>query len=664
MKIKYFFSISLFSIIICSCNYSRKEKKYNAGIDSIKSQLDTLLGSEGGKIDSLANIGILKSRDSTDYYYFLLYRASTKLWRNNYAGFDSLLLKFKRYSSYAKSSPKLDDIFAKYYVLKGNASMLNFTFNDALKNYKKAYSYQEKGANKLYRTTILANLSDCYLSISDYAKGASCLRKVLLICDSLNNNEKKVSALCGLARIYTGLGNYQEANKYFIEAEKYIHYIHGREIFLFYNSRGNYYFYKGDYKKTIQVFKKMNANLNYITNTDFDRNIVWLNLADAYIRIGQIDSAKIYQNKCRNFFIKNNNKSALYYLDTQNIAILLKENNLKKVAKFLYKKTSPSVECQMICLRYKYLVDYYTRIKDDHNALIYMKRLIHITDSVKNETQKLATAESAFRYQQDSKTLNLKLDLSKSEEHYRTSQLLLALSAFIILLLILAYRSIYKYNKNRRIQIMKEAKKRILKLRMEELRNRVSPHFIFNVLNYEIYNREHGNKETNINCLVRLIRTGLEQSDEISVPLYKELDFIDGYVELQRHSLSKEFVYNLEISDGVDDNTLIPSMIIQTAVENAIKHGLRGLEGKTILNIDIRKINDLIQIMVTDNGRGLIASKSKDDSTGTGMAVIRETLKILNEYNSKKIIYEMNINPIGKGCIVRIIIPLQFDYSL
>lgn len=115
--------------------------------------------------------------------------------------------------------------------------------------------------------------------------------------------------------------------------------------------------------------------------------------------------------------------------------------------------------------------------------------------------------------------------MSRSQEHYRTSQLLLAVSLFIILLLVLAYWGIYRYNKNRHKRLLLDAKKRILKLRMEELRNRVSPHFIFNVLNYEIYNRKQGNKETDIKRLVNLIRSGLEQSDEICVPLCQEFGF-------------------------------------------------------------------------------------------------------------------------------------------
>ena len=179
-----------------------------------------------------------------------------------------------------------------------------------------------------------------------------------------------------------------------------------------------------------------------------------------------------------------------------------------------------------------------------------------------------------------------------------------------------------------------------------------------------MYNRQHGNKGTDINRLVHLIRSGLEQSDEISIPLYKELDFIDSYVDLQRYGLSNDFEYDLEIDKNVYDGTLIPSMIIQIAVENAIKHGLRGLEGDTRIDINIRNIGNIMQILVTDNGRGIDSSEKKDDSTGTGMTVIREILNILNERNEAQMVYELNVNSNGKGCQVKILVPLEYDYAL
>ena len=204
-----------------------------------------------------------------------------------------------------------------------------------------------------------------------------------------------------------------------------------------------------------------------------------------------------------------------------------------------------------------------------------------------------------------------------------------------------------------------------MKLRMEELRNRVSPHFVFNVLSYEIYNRQQGKESTDIMKLVKLIRNGLEESDNLCVPLSKELDFIDGYVELQSKGMDENFVYNMNIAGNVDiEKVLIPSMMIQIAVENAIKHGLRGLNREKRLDITIERVGNATHVMITDNGRGLNCDTPQSDGTGTGTRVIRETLEMLNSRNANKIIYDIKKNPRGNGCRVEITFPDEYDYSL
>jgi LytS/YehU family sensor histidine kinase len=200
---------------------------------------------------------------------------------------------------------------------------------------------------------------------------------------------------------------------------------------------------------------------------------------------------------------------------------------------------------------------------------------------------------------------------------------------------------------------------------MEELRNRVSPHFVFNVLSYELYNRQQGKESTDIMKLVKLIRNGLEESDHLCVPLSKELDFIDGYVGLQSQGMGDDFVYTMNIAEDVDiEKVLIPSMMIQIAVENAIKHGLRGLNREKRLDITIERVDNATHVMITDNGRGLDCVTPQTDGTGTGTRVIRETLEMLNSRNVNKIVYGLKKNPHDNGCRVDITFPDEYDYSL
>ena len=154
MTLRKFLPVLALVITICSCNKSGCQKHYNTATDSIKTQLDTLLGSEGNKIDSLADLGMHKSKDSTDYYYFMLYHGSSMMWKNDIHGLNSLLKKCKRYADSTKPSPELYDLLAKYYVLIGNRAMMNFVFKDAIKNYHLAYTYQHRDWETKYLAKI------------------------------------------------------------------------------------------------------------------------------------------------------------------------------------------------------------------------------------------------------------------------------------------------------------------------------------------------------------------------------------------------------------------------------------------------------------------------------------------------------------------------------
>lgn len=661
--------ISLLSIVLLvmllGCGHTKKTPPKKTFVDSLKTRIDNLPSSDYENREKLSVKGMSLSKDSDDYYYFMTSLTLSKLWRNDTRGTDSLLAIIKPYISQSHTSAKFNDVKARYFTIIGNMKSLNIDPLSALAYYKMAMECLKKGSVERQGIT-LTLLSDGYIANSDFARGAACLRRALFLSDSLHNMDIKIQANDGLAKTYVGLRNFPEAEKYLRQGEKLLPYMRGRQKFFYYNTLGNFYYYKEDVPNTLRVFRMMNQQLDSIATNEFDRNLTWINLADAYVKAGLDDSARIYQNKCRDFFVKSNNKLALYYLDTQNIAILLRQNKLKEVKKILDKTNGyTNIESDQQYIRDKYMLDYFTRVGDDHNALIYLKRITHVSDSVRTEVQRLATAETAYRYQQDSKALKFELSLSKSQEHLRSSELYLVIALFIILLLILGFFTLSIYTHRKRQNQLKKEKEHIMKLRMEELRNRVSPHFVFNVLSYELYNRQQGKESTDIMKLVKLIRNGLEESDHLCVPLSKELDFIDGYVGLQSQSMGDDFVYTMNIAEDVDiEKVLIPSMMIQIAVENAIKHGLRGLNREKRLDITIERVDNATHVMITDNGRGLDCDTPQTDGTGTGTRVIRETLEMLNSRNVNKIVYGLKKNPHDNGCRVDITFPDEYDYSL
>jgi sensor histidine kinase YesM len=110
-------------------------------------------------------------------------------------------------------------------------------------------------------------------------------------------------------------------------------------------------------------------------------------------------------------------------------------------------------------------------------------------------------------------------------------------------------------------------------------------------------------------------------------------------------------------------------MLLQTYVENAIKHGIRLKEGPGTILIEIKKRNNELFFEIKDDGIG--RKKAKELSTGTtgfGLQIMENYYNLFNEYNSSKIkheitdLYDHNDNP--TGTIVKVIIPLKFSFKI
>lgn len=236
-------------------------------------------------------------------------------------------------------------------------------------------------------------------------------------------------------------------------------------------------------------------------------------------------------------------------------------------------------------------------------------------------------------------------------------------------MLIAVVSAVILYRKRQRDREQWRMQNAMTSLRLENVRNRISPHFIFNVLNREM-NLHKGDKESqNLIGLTKLIRRNLELTDCLAVSLADELDFVDTYVKLERQSLGSEFEYRLDLAEQLDLQEMkVPSMLLQIPVENAIKHGLRLKEGKRLLLIQVHKLeNNQVEIVICDNGGGY-RKTSVSYGTGTGMKVITQTIQLLNMYNSRPILMKINNVLIGEekemGCEVRFVVPLDYSYQL
>ena len=205
------------------------------------------------------------------------------------------------------------------------------------------------------------------------------------------------------------------------------------------------------------------------------------------------------------------------------------------------------------------------------------------------------------------------------------------------------------------------------KIALQSLRREMNPHFIYNSLNsVNRFIAENNEREANkyLSSYSKLMRAVMENSNKDFVPLSVELEQLRDYLALEQLRFRDKFTYTIQIDETLDaDSLLIPNMLIQPQLENAVWHGLRYKEEAGVLSLTIGREDKTICVTVEDNGIGL--KKSLELKTGhqkarlsRGITNTRERIELLNHLYHKKIQMEI-IDKSGEttGVIVKLRFP-------
>lgn len=213
-----------------------------------------------------------------------------------------------------------------------------------------------------------------------------------------------------------------------------------------------------------------------------------------------------------------------------------------------------------------------------------------------------------------------------------------------------------------------ELENHLLTLEQKALRLQMNPHFIFNVLNgikaMAPKNPEKMNET--VNSFATLLRETLINSRKDTISLDQEIKTIRHYIEVERLMAEKLFEYRIDLKTDLDaEEILIPPMLIQPFVENAIRHGiLKGpREGELI--IEFTNSDHTLKVTITDNGVGIFSSqqqKPKTDHQSMALTVTKERLESISGANA------LNMSEIKRedgsigGTTIVFKIPLETDY--
>ena len=228
--------------------------------------------------------------------------------------------------------------------------------------------------------------------------------------------------------------------------------------------------------------------------------------------------------------------------------------------------------------------------------------------------------------------------------------------SFLLVALLLSMRKA-KRDKDRIVSDKKSTELQLAKIKSEQKlwQAQMSPHFIFNALNSIsglIAMSQNKQARKALNDLSQMMRMTLDNSSEESIDIKDEIRFLKKYLSVEKAIRSDSFVYNImcEITDAT-----IPPMIIQPFIENAIIHGVSGLQERTgKIIVSISENTSYITAVVQDNGVGRSAKKKTDpDHQSAAVDIVTNRLSLLDrwgkvtDYVSYEDLYDDNNKALG-----------------
>lgn len=609
-----------------------------------------------------------EAKDSLVKYNYLAMTLKTYLITSQLDSAQIVIQQIHDFIERQHSSSQMADLESECFNMKGNIFARVGNMDSAEICFRKAYELRMRGTRIEVVPDILMNLADANNRLGKLDIGAAWYRRALLMCDSLHiASTKKPPIYYGLAQVYVTMRDFEQCDYYYNLAGESYDSMLPYEKYIYLNNRGTSYYYREDYQTAIKYFQKVIDLVEGYADMSFELNLGRLNLGDCYLQLNKVDLAVKYINECQLFFEGMGVSTALYYIDTQKIELALLQKDFQEARRLLSESVvPPGIDPDMVHIRNKYLQQFYEETGNYKRAYHYLQRNNQLDDSIRNERVRMRTADLTLRYQQDSTLIAHRVLLQEQ----KNKVLVLRQTQFVVFAVavvsILTAVFLYLYSKKKRALLLARNHRTVSTLRLENIRNRLSPHFIFNVLNREMVERNVEEKQE-LSSLVKLMRRNLELVEQLCVTLAEEQDFVKTYINLERRSLGPDFHSELKIEKDVQPEQIrILSMMIQIPVENAVKHALREKEGERNLWVSVCRRGNGICIKITDNGGGY-RPDSRNRGTGTGMKVIMQTIRILNNKNKEAIdvlVHNVSLQSGEMGCEVTFWLPDNYDYRI
>lgn len=537
-----------------------------------------------------------------------------------------------------------------------------------------AYDALYRSDDRRELENVCINLADLYRQKGNLADAARYYRKALWVVDSLKSDRVKFSIYVGLAQVYADLHNFPLAHHYFDLAEQTPDYRLEYEKYYFQTSKGNCYYFEGKYPEALACFKNAYNVVKPFKQPSFDA-LIEANIGETFMLLGQNDSAHHYLDKSYAYFITDStaNEQVVFYVNSLQAALALHEHKLSAVNHYLSQpydlsKIGPSY----IYLHNKRLMEYYAQQGQYQKAYRYSLLAKKYDDSIRDVRHTNNIIETDYRYSLDTTLLKQNITIANKNIQISKQRYIIVLIAaslvILILIIILTFKHIQRKNDieyNRQVAL-------VTSLRMENVRNRLSPHYIFNVLNIMMpLFKRYPDLSHLLQLFIQVLRGNLQATEQISVTLEEEIKLVKDFIALHKETHPDNIRTTWNIESGTPMRAQVLSMCIQIPVENALKHAFEGNDATDKrLDIGITHQEGGILINIQDNGNGYDPGKHRqsENGTGNGLKMISNTIRILNAKNTEKMVFDIrNLTNTAsekkRGTLVTLFTPDNYEFK-
>ncbi|WP_338357228.1 histidine kinase [Yeosuana marina] len=498
---------------------------------------------------------------------------------------------------------------AKAYKLNGN-------YQESLQIYNKI---NKSELTNWQLTELYEGLGDVYLLTKDYNRSVASYQAGLKVAKDHLITPKVTDLNSKIAESYAAKGDLKNAQGFFDKSLKLANSQNKKRAVEEKIKVADFQNNINDYSNEIQLRKEALNDIKTIENDSVIDNESPLTLQKQNYKIGNAYAQqKDYVN-------------AIPYLE-KSIAeadkkedLIVQKDATRKLSD-VYRDAGDYKKALSVYQEYVDLVD-----------KVYIKKEQEISQAARFSKQLVAKQNRINSLESDRELSESKYQLT-TEQTKRQQLIIYSLIGGVLLLLVAAFLMV-KYIKQQRLANNL--------LALKSLRSQMNPHFIFNALN-SVNSFIASNDERAANKYLTdfslLMRAVLENSEEDFIPLEKEIELLKLYTKLEHFRFQDKFDYDIHIDEHISKSDfVIPPMLLQPYIENAVWHGLRYKKTKGRLDIDITQTSpDEIQITISDNGIGREKSKAlktqnQQKQRSKGMGNIKKRVSILNDMYKDKV---------------------------